>query len=524
MTATLKPKDAREHGEIAAFLAALSQGSETIETHAASIVLGGGRAFKLKKRVALPFLDFTTLEAREQALRREQDLNSPHAPEIYRGVHAVTRKPDGTLELNGKGPVIDWVLEMRRFEAGSLMLDIAAKGLLPPLTCKALATMVASYHETAPVRYRNDGTTPMTRIADGLVNGFRAVTHPLPKDRVDAFEAAVHAAIARLSPLLDHRAISGAVRRCHGDLHLGNIVLFGGAPLAFDALEFDENLAEIDVLYDLAFLLMDLLRLGDRRAANIVLNTYVQAAPLRSEIDGLATLPLFTALRAAVRSVVALVRDDQSKEAGHRDEARAFLDMAIRKLSPASPWLVAVGGFSGSGKTTMARRLAPYMPSCAGALHLRTDIERKRLFGVPERERLSPDHYTQAVSDRVYEMTFALARRALDQGHSVVVDAVFAKPEERAAVAALAEASGASFLGLWLEAPAGDLIERVETRRGDASDATRDVVSRQLAQPIGAITWPRIRTTGTTEESYALIEVAAAKSGLTLKTTEGSTP
>ena len=506
-----------EQQEIVRFLSSFAPRADVIETHAARVVLAGDMAFKIKKRVKLPFLDFTSLEARKAALSREQELNAPHAPEIYRGVRAITRGHSGAFALEGDGPIIDWVLEMRRFDGVGLLLEIARQGPLKRALAEKLADMAAAYHLTAPIRYRNDGTTAVSQILDGLLTGFRAACRPMPDARIQAFENKARNAIRHLSPLLDHRAIGGAVRRCHGDLHLGNIVLIDGRTLPFDALEFDEALAEIDVLYDLAFLLMDLLRLGDRAAANTVLNAYVSRAPLGTEIDGLATLPLFIALRAAVRSLVALMRDQQVTTPTEQAEAHAFLALAMAKLQPDPPVLIAVGGFSGSGKTTMARGLAPLMPSAAGALHLRSDVIRKRLFDVPETERLSPRLYTQAVSDQVYAITFRAAGRALDQGHSVIVDAVFSKREERDAIAEVAAAHGCRFLGLWLEAPAEELIHRVETRRGDASDATAEVVSRQLAQPIGRVTWTRVQTKGSESESLALVSKAAADAGVLAK-------
>jgi hypothetical protein len=277
-------------------------------------------------------------------------------------------------------------------------------------------------------------------------------------------------------------------------------------------LEFSEELATIDVLYDLAFLLMDLGYRGDRHAANHVLNAYVGAAPVGGEIEGLACLPLFLACRAGVRAVVALERIRQTEGASrdeHKRRAQRHVALAITCLDPKPPVLIAVGGLSGTGKSTLAAWLAADIGPAPGALHVRSDVERKRLLGVAETERLAPEHYRAEVSEQVYAVLADKAPRGLAAGHAVIVDAVFAKPDERAAIEAVAHAAGHPFVGLWLNAPKQTLIERVEARRGDASDADRGVVEQQLAYDTGPLTWSAVDAGGTPAQC-----VAAARSVL----------
>jgi len=506
-----------EESELIAFLAAPASYAEPvdrveiIETHGARVFLAGAKAFKVKKRVRLPYLDFSTLEQRRKALAREVELNQPHAPEIYLHLVPVTRRKDGALHLGGDGPVVEWALEMHRFDQSQLLSHITGKGPLPRATCLALAEMIARYHEQAPLAHAARGAEIAGQTLRQLLAELDEAQGTLAAETLAALRADAGATLARISPLLDTRALAGAIRRCHGDLHLGNIVMIADRPVPFDALEFDEAMATIDVLYDLGFLLMDFEARADRAAANIVFNAYVGAAPLRNEIEGLACLPLFLSMRALVRAVVALARARQHPSAEREEieaEMRRLVALAGAFLNPPQPCLVAVGGFSGTGKSTLAAALAPSIGPAPGALHLRSDVERKRLFGVTETERLTPDHYRPEVSGEIYAILFNKAERALAAGHGVVVDAVFLKPEERRDLEAVARQAGAAFAGLWLEAPADTLIDRVAARRGDASDADAAVVRSQLARPTGVMSWTRIDARG---DRHATLAAAAAR-------------
>jgi aminoglycoside phosphotransferase family enzyme/predicted kinase len=511
-----------DEGDIVAFLATPSSYAETvgkvevIETHAARVFLAGAKAFKVKKRVSLPFLDFSTLELRRKALARELELNRPYAPEIYLRLVAITRTARGGLEIGGEGEPVEWALEMRRFDQDSLLSEIAGRGPLPRATCLRLAAMVARYHERTPAA-RDDASRGVEATLLQLLGELDEAASALGADAVGALRRSAMAAFARVLALLDKRAVAGALRRCHGDLHLGNIVMVDGRPVPFDALEFDEALGTIDVLYDLAFLVMDLEQRGDRAGANLVFNAYVGAAPFGNEIEGLPCLPLFLAMRAAVRAVVSIARARQ-QAGGEREqserEARRFVALAQAYLDPLPHFLVGVGGFSGTGKSTLAALVAPSIGPAPGALHLRSDVERKRLFGVDEGERLTPDHYRAEVSEEVYRILFNKAQRALGAGHGVIVDAVFAQAGERAALAAIAERAQCTFAGLWLEAPADILLARVGARCGDASDADSAVVRAQLARPIGTVTWARVDARGSPEDTLTLALAALRQAGV----------
>jgi aminoglycoside phosphotransferase family enzyme/predicted kinase len=487
---------------------------DVIETHVARVFLAGDEAYKVKKRVRLPFVDFSTLEARRRAAVREIELNQPYAPALYLGLRPITREADGRLRLGGEGEVIDWVVHMHRFDQEALLASEARKGPLPDPLSKALAAMAARYHRACPVASGLDGAQVIARVVRQLTTALAGAA------AARAFLDRLAALLESTGPLLTRRGRAGAIRRCHGDLHLGNIVLIDGAPVPFDALEFSEELATIDVLYDLAFLLMDLDYRGDRHAANIVLNSYARAAPVGQEIEGLACLPLFLACRAGVRAVVAIERSGQLEREDQEEQKRSaqrYLELAATFLNPPPPALVAVGGLSGTGKSTLAAGLASLIGPAPGALHLRSDIERKRLFGVPETERLKPEHYRAKVSEETYAQLLDKARRALVAGHAVIVDAVFARPAERAAIEAVARQLHRPFAGLWLAAPSETLFARVEARHGDASDADRAVVNEQLSYDIGEIAWLRIDAGGTPLQSLEKAKKTLRAAGISLK-------
>ena len=286
------------------------------------------------------------------------------------------------------------------------------------------------------------------------------------------------------------------MRHCHGDLHLANIVLLEGRPVLFDCLEFDEALASIDTLYDLAFLLMDLLHQERGALAQRLLNGYLDAT---WDDGGVALLPLFLACRAAIRAKVLGFGVAGAADASAAEEAAAardYLERALAYLDPPPARLVALGGVSGTGKSTLARELAPELGPAPGAVVLRSDAVRKRLHGVAPADRLPPAAYRKEASRPVYD---ALAERAavlLRAGHAAVVDAVFLDPAERTQIERVAHAAGVPFQALWLSAPEDILMERVAARRGDVSDATPDVLRQQLATDPGEMTWQRLDVSG----------------------------
>jgi aminoglycoside phosphotransferase family enzyme/predicted kinase len=500
----------------ASYEASDARAVERIDTHGAVVFLVGEHAYKLKRAVAFSYLDFSTVTSREAACRAELALNRRTAPELYLAVRSIRRRPDGAIGFDGAGETLDWVVVMRRFDQDALFDRLAERGALSEAMIVRLSRVIAAFHRDAEIVGERGGSAAMTaQIASDETNLLLAVPAVFDAAACAALVRGWRAAVSRHGALLEARRRGGKVRRCHGDLHLRNISLWRGAPTLFDCIEFSESIACIDVLYDLAFLLMDLRQRGLDRFANLVLNTYLDVA---DETDGLAALPLFLSLRAAIRAHtgVAAARAQTDAEKARREitAAQRYFAMAQTLFRPAEPQLVAIGGLSGTGKSTIARGLAPGLGAAPGARLLHTDAIRKRLFGLEPHERLPPDAYTPEVGDRVYARQREAAAAVLRSGHSVIVDAVFARREERDAAAATARESGARFTGLWLAAPAANLRERVARRHGDMSDATVEVLATQLEYALGTIDWQIVDAAGTPDESLhnALAALAAASS------------
>jgi aminoglycoside phosphotransferase family enzyme/predicted kinase len=461
---------------------------ERFETHGNLVFLAGSEAWKIKRAVRLAYMDFSTLERRHAACIREVEINRRFGSELYLGCVPITRSPAGTLAFGGNGDTVEWAVHMRRFDHSALLSTIAdATGVSRDLA-RALAEVIHQAHQRAePVI--TSGTTALGELATSISTtlGQSAIASP----ELALLAQGLRERIASSAAALDARAARGLVRRCHGDLHLANIVLWRGRPALYDAIEFDEAIATIDTLYDLAFLLMDLDRHRLRPAANAVLNHYLALSAEPIDLRGLIALPLFFALRAAVRAMVTVDRAGQQRgeaREGNLKKARAYLRAALGYLNQPPPQLVAIGGLSGTGKTSVAASLAPSLGPAPGAIHLRTDLERKREAGVNELQRLPHSAYAPDARKRIYQMLSEKARLVLSAGHAVIIDAVFADPDVRQDVEALARHAGVPFQGFWLHAGPETLLKRVTERRGDASDATPEVVCAQLKGDHGPLT------------------------------------
>ena len=446
---------------------------ERIDTHAAVVFLAGKYAFKIKRAVKLPYLDFSTLEKRRAVCEREVQINRRTAPDIYLGVVPIVRTGEGLLAIGGEGEPVEWAVKMRRFDQAELFDRQAHAGTLPLDLMRSLAKEVADLHvgET-PIR-KFDGADMMKQVIEPLMASLGRDRSVLDEKDVADYAAAVRRELRAQAGLLRDRARQGYVRHCHGDLHLQNIVRIDGEPVLFDAIEFDERIATIDTLYDKAFLLMDLWHRDLRGHANQLLNAYLRHAgrerPIAS-LRGLALLPLFLSVRASVRAMVGLDRLPFTAKAGikaARRDVAVYFRLAREFLQPEAPRLIAIGGLSGTGKSTLAAALAPDIGAVPGAVVFRSDIERKRLAGVEETTRLTAAHYSAAATGRVYRALAAKAETALAAGRTVIMDAVFARPDQRQRAEQLARRAGVPFTGLWLEAPGqGPHRPRRSAKRG----------------------------------------------------------
>jgi aminoglycoside phosphotransferase family enzyme/predicted kinase len=457
---------------------------KVVETSISWVFFFPGRVLKLKKPVDFGFVDFTTLERRCWAAERELAFNSVTTPGLYRRLLRLRRGSDGSVGVGGDGPILEVAVEMRRFDDDAIL-----SGRLPldgPFA-EALGRQIARLHSAAPRGSAGAGAQGLRYVLDSNAVQLREFAQPLGPQRIADLIAAADQAFEAVRELLDVRVAQGFCRACHGDLHLSNIIVEDGAPLLFDGIEFSDRLREIDVQYDIAFLLMDLAFRGGVEAANRAFNGWLDEAARHFPAilwDGLAALPLFQSVRATVRAHV-------NAREGDLEAAERYLTVARAHLEPPAPRLVAVGGLSGSGKTTFARRIAPGLGAPPGAIVLRSDEVRKRLWGVAPTARLAPDAYGPEQSARVYATLTAIAEAGLRAGVGVVVDATFLDPDQRRGMALLASARGVAFEGVWMEAPPDTLRARIAGRRDDASDADLAVVDAQLSVDLGEITWRR---------------------------------
>jgi aminoglycoside phosphotransferase family enzyme/predicted kinase len=480
-----------------------------IDTHAASVFLAGDRALKIKRAVRFPFLDYSTLAKRKAACAAEIEVNRPLAPELYRGVVAITRANDGRLAIGGDGEAVEWAVDMVRFDENRT-LDHMANEINDDLA-DALGRAVAAAHDKAPIVDVEPWIKALGSYIDEHVEAFAEQREIFPAAVVEALAEKSRVHYRRIVPLLRERGRRGLIRRIHGDLHLGNIVLIDGEPVLFDAIEFSAIIGSGDVLYDLAFLLMDLFERKLPQAANVVFNRYLAETHRIEDLDALMALPFFLSMRAAIRAKVTAARIERA-EAAERDKiaksAQAYFSFALRAIDPAAPKFIAVGGLSGTGKTRLARALAPHIAPMPGAVIVRSDVERKTLFGTGETEKLPEAAYTPDVTARVYAAIADKARRIVGAGHSAIVDAVFAKPQERDAVAAAAEAANVPLQGLFLTADLATRITRVGGRTNDASDAGAAVAQAQEDYDLGALEWTKIDASSTVVETLARARAA----------------
>ncbi|KQW51061.1 MULTISPECIES: bifunctional aminoglycoside phosphotransferase/ATP-binding protein [unclassified Ensifer] len=483
---------AEDQSDVVRFLEELcgTNAVERIETHISYIFLIGDRAFKVKRAVKLPYVDFSTPRLRLEACKKEVVLNAVTAPGLYIGVRKIMRGKDGRLRFDEGVELVDATVEMVRFEQSRLFDRMAVDSRLTAELMTRAARMIARFHREAPIIHEGSGSENIAGVLRINAAGF-ATSRVFGSDELADFNQAFDQKLTVHAPLLDAREAAGKVRRCHGDLHLRNICLIDGEPRLFDCIEFNDQIATVDTLYDLAFLLMDLWHRGFPEFANLVANRYLDET---DDDEGFVLLPYFMAIRAAVRAHVTATQVEESSAPTDKlaAEARSYFDLAGSLIVMKPVRLVAIGGLSGSGKTTVAEILAPQVGSPPGARIIESDRIRKAMHGVPAEEKLSPAAYRPEVSEKVYgEMarrTFAILRA----GGSVVADAVFDRTPNRARIEAAARDAGVPCTAVWLDANASLLRRRVASRTASPSDADLEVLSRQLAADTKGNTWQRV--------------------------------
>lgn len=468
-----------------------------VQTHLSEIVLAGNHVYKLKRAVQLPYVDFSTCKNRLSACLNELELNRKTAPTIYRAVRKITRDKDGRLSFDGQGEEIDAVVEMVRFDEDAILENMAKRHILANSTLEAVAREVGRFHDNADAM---PGNGDMSAVLDVNLAAFRS-SNFFAEDLVTKFDTGCRRLHAIHLDLLSRRARDGYRRRCHGDLHLRNICLIDGKPVLFDCLEFNAELSAIDVLYDLAFLLMDLWRLEQRAQANLVLNRYLDT---RNDEDGLPLIPFFMALRAGIRAHV-LATHAADCTAPDREQiendAHRYLALALRLLEPSQARVLVISGKSGTGKSTIAAAIADRVGPPPGARILSSDRIRKQMLGADAQAKLPASAYSRAMSEKVYAYQAAHTQAIATNGTGVIADAVFDRATDRQRIEKAAQAANTSFFAVQLVAPVATLLYRVETREPGPSDADATIVAAQHAKADSINAWPEIDTSGSEDDT-----------------------
>jgi hypothetical protein len=468
---------------------------ELIETHISWVLLAGEYAYKLKKPVDLGFLDFTTLDARKRFCDEELRLNRRTAPALYLEVVPIGGTPDDPRL--GATPAIEYAVKMRRFDQDALLDRVAKRGALTPAQVDALASAVADFHARVERAPHESAWGSPERVAAFAEQNFDYIdplaTAPVDVEHLERLRTWTGHEFTERREIFAERRRAGFVRECHGDLHLGNIALVAGAPVAFDCIEFNADLRWIDVMSEVAFLVMDLL---DHRLDALAWRCLDRYLELTGDYEGLAVVRFYLVYRAMVRAKVACIRVQQpgldaAAQARVTGEYRGYFELARRLAESARPAIVLMHGLSGSGKTAVAQALLEQL----GAIRVRSDVERKRLHG---RGALARTHaaldtgvYGPEATRRTYDRLAAAARAIVDAGSPAIVDAASLRRTDRDAFRDLAHALGVPFAIATCAAPEAVLRARVAARERagtDASEATTAVLARQIAtqEPLGA--------------------------------------
>lgn len=492
---------------------------ELQETHISWVFLAGTYAYKVKKTVALPFLDFSTLEARHHFCCEELRLNRRFAPEIYLDVVAI-RGSRGAPRIGGAGPVVDYALRMRCFPQENLASSLIACGELTVELVTDFAEYLARLHRSfAPAPPDTDYGTPESVLRNALANFSEIGAMLGTGDDADALSAlrawTEREFLGRCCAFRARRA-AGMVRECHGDLHLGNIVAIDGALVPFDCIEFNPALRWNDVMSEVAFLVMDLL---DRKAAHLAwafTNAYLEATGAYCDLE---VLRFYTVYRAMVRAKIHLLRARQPGLA--RDEAsrlmrayRGYVALAGLCTRLGKPLLVLMHGLSGSGKSTLAAELGTQL----GAIRIRSDVERKRLQGLPPLARtgsaIGSGLYDASATEATYERLAEAARAVAHAGYTAIVDAAFLRRSQRARLIEVARGLGVAIAAVDVRAPEALLRSRILSRFRDPSEATVEILEHQMAsaEPIScAERLPIVAADTTTGATTALARLVAAE-------------
>ncbi|MGB3264008.1 MAG: AAA family ATPase [Microcoleus sp.] len=463
---------------------------QLIQTHASFVFLTGEYVYKIKKPVNFGFMDYSTLQKRQHFCTQELVMNRRTAPEIYLEVLPIVQSGD-FFQFASDSPdtapaetTVEYALKMREFPQKALFLSLLERGQLTEQLMAELGREVAKFHSTAITNnyIRTFGEISQIRtaidnnylISQKYIGGPQSQTqYQETKDYTDAF-------FAKNKELFNQRIADNKIRECHGDLHLRNIALWHDKILLFDCIEFNEHFRFVDVMYDVAFTVMDLDSRGRRDLGNVFLNTYIEQT---GDWEGLQVLPLYLSRQAYVRAkVTSLMLDDAAISTAEKAEisqtAAHYYKLAWKYTKPRRGKLTLMSGLSGSGKSTAAR----YLARRTGAIQIRSDAVRKHLGGIPLNERGGQDLYSDEMTAQTYGRLLELGTVLAERGWNVILDAKFDRQNLRTDAINLAQSRSLPWQIVYCTAPIEVLQERLLQRRGDIADATAELLSSQQAE------------------------------------------
>jgi len=459
---------------------------ELIETHISWVVLTGDFAYKIKKPVNFGFLDFSTLEKRRICCEQELRLNRRLAATIYLEVVSISGTIDKpVITIAGEG--FEFAVKMLQFPQSAQLDHMLSAGELKIEHMDSIASMVADFHRDIPVTEEQVTYGNSNEIYSPVIENFTQINQHINtrqyEDDLLALQGWSMAEFSRLKSVFEKRKVNGFIRECHGDMHLRNMIWLDDKPLAFDCIEFNPSLRWIDVMSEVAFLVMDLQDRKQFSLANRFVNSYLEVT---GDYAGLMILSFYLCYRALVRAKVnVLLLEQESISEQERNQSKiefvSYLELANSYTQDPDPKLIITRGMSASGKSTVSKQLVDAL----GAIRIRSDVERKRLFSIDASEsaldEINSGVYSAEASKQTYEKLLALAEHVLEAGYSVIIDAAFLEYEQRAPFEQLAEKLNAPYIILEVTAPDEVLRQRIVERENDVSDADLNVLEYQLS-------------------------------------------
>jgi len=493
---------------------AVTEPIRLMQTHVSYVLLTGEYAYKLKKPVNFGFLDYSTLEKRHHFCQEELRLNQRAAAPLYLEVCPITQQGDG-YHLQGKGVAVEYAVKMRQFPQAALLSHLFEQGDVSEDLLRRLAARVADFHQQAETSDYIRAFGAVSRVRQAIDENYEQTVDfiggPQTQQQFDQTKAYTDRFFAERADLFRQRQDQGWIRACHGDLHLGNICYWQDQLLLFDCIEFNEPFRFVDVMYDIAYIVMDLVLRGRPDLTGQFLSHYVEQT---GDWEGLQVLPLYVSRQAYVRAkVTSFLLQDPSVPEADRQQASAtaarYYRLAWSYVQPQTGAVYMMAGLSGAGKTTVARALGRQL----GAIHLRSDAVRKHLAGVPLQQRGGDDLYTPEMTQRTYERLLDLGFMLAQQGYRVILDAKYDRQGLRQPVIEQAQACNLPLQICHCTAPQTVLEARLQARQGDIADATVAVLTKQSMEPFTASEQAWVSTVDTTQELSAQVADIVNRAG-----------